>query len=252
MNFSIARRRVKGQFWQWALVAAAVLAGPASARADVLTYYPSASPTGTNDLGDLDHHFYYAWTIGLISIPTGQNITSASVTFQNLYNWDSNKNVLYLDLLDKPANSGTGITTLVNNASGVNSAGDSYTSTLKYASDPDVAAGSPTVTNFADAFDTTSGTNANILASSTNTKTDLTQHSFLPDALSPLNAADLQSLRNVLNTNDGTTTPGTLPMSYADLGAAGSRESGRSPRSPAPVPEPPASSITPTRLRRRN
>ena len=63
MNFSKARRRVKGQVWQWALVATVVLAGPASARADVLTYYPSGSAAGTNDLGDLDHTNYYAWNI---------------------------------------------------------------------------------------------------------------------------------------------------------------------------------------------
>ncbi len=105
MNFSKARRRVKGQVWQWALVATVVLAGPASARADVLTYYPSGSATGTNDLGDLDHTNYYAWNI--TGIAPVQSVTSAVLTFKNLYNWDNTANVLYLDLLDNAATGGT-------------------------------------------------------------------------------------------------------------------------------------------------
>ncbi len=88
------------------LLLAALLAFPGRASATVLTYVPSAG-TGANDMGDLDHHYYYAWTLGLISVPTNEVITSAYITFTNMYNWDASKNVLFLDMFDTPATGGT-------------------------------------------------------------------------------------------------------------------------------------------------
>jgi hypothetical protein len=113
------------------LALTALLALPGRASATVLTYVPSAG-TGANDLGDLDHHYYYAWTLGLISVPTNEVITSAYITFTNMYNWDASKNVLFLDMFD---------TRRGRNSSGgpqcrrEQSGGDTYTSTVRYAAD---------------------------------------------------------------------------------------------------------------------
>jgi len=192
----------------------ALLAIPGRASATVLTYVPGGS-SGTNDLGDLDHHFYYAWTLDHISIPAGETITSAYLTFTNLYNWDSSKNVLYLDLLDQPSSGGT---VLVSSSGAVSTpAGplaDTYNTTVRYASDPDVPAGVAPVTNFRDQFDL-----ANALVSGA--KTDLTEHAFLPDSGNPLNAAEINALRTVLTTDtSATTSPGVLPGTWADIGGA--------------------------------
>jgi len=193
-------------------VLAALLAFPGRASATVLTYVPNAGGAGANDLGDLDHHYYYAWTIGLISAQISETITSAYVTFTNMYNWDASKNVLFLDLFD---NAATGGTVLIGPNTGVsNPGGDTYTSTVRFASDPDVPAGSSPVTNIADAFDS-----ANALTSAP--KTDLTAHSFLPDSGNPMNASDINGLKTVLSTYDASFNPHTLPTTYADVATSG-------------------------------
>jgi hypothetical protein len=86
------------------LLAAVVLIGlPTVASADTVTF--QAPATGANQgLGgakqfDLDHHNAYAWRIGGVDI-TGKSITSATLTFKNIKNWDSNKNMLFIHLLD--------------------------------------------------------------------------------------------------------------------------------------------------------
>jgi hypothetical protein len=189
VNFSIARRRVKGQIWQWVLVATVILAGPASARADVLTYYPSGSAAGTNDLGDLDHTNYYAWNI--TGIAAVQSVTSASLTFKNLYNWDNTANVLYLDLLDNAATGGTQLGTAHSGDANGGALGGAYNTTTRYGVD---ASGSP-VTSYNDAFDS-----ANTLAP-TGLESSLTEHSFMPDTKAPSNnqyTTDMTWLRNLL------------------------------------------------------
>lgn len=192
------------------LALTALLALPGRASATVLTYVPSAG-TGANDLGDLDHHYYYAWTLGLISVPTNEVITSAYLTFTNMYNWDASKNVLFLDMFDTPASGGN---ILVGPNSGTNAGGDTYTSTVRYASDPDVPAGSTPVTNIADAFDS-----ANALT--TNPKTDLTSHSFMADAGNPLNAAEVTAFKNMLSTPDAAYNPTSLAQSYGTNATTG-------------------------------
>lgn len=199
----------QGRIWLAVFALVALLAVPGRASATVLTYVPGAG-VGANDLGDLDHHYYYAWTLGLISVPTNEVITSAYITFTNMYNWDANKNVLYLDMFDTPA---TGGTVLVGPNTGNNGI-DTYTSTVRYASDPDVPAGSSPVTNIADAFDSPN-------ALTTNPKTDLTAHSFLPDSGNPLSAAEITALKTVLTTPDAAYNPTTLPSSYADVATSG-------------------------------
>ena len=86
------------------LLAAVVLIGlPTVASADTITF--QAPATGANQgLGgakqfDLDHHMAYAWRIGGIDL-TGKSITSATLTFKNIKNWDSNPNMLFIHLLD--------------------------------------------------------------------------------------------------------------------------------------------------------
>jgi hypothetical protein len=86
------------------LLAAVVLIGlPTVAAADTITF--QAPATGANQgLGgakqfDLDHHMAYAWRIGGVDL-TGKSITSATLTFKNIKNWDSNPNMLFIHLLD--------------------------------------------------------------------------------------------------------------------------------------------------------
>jgi hypothetical protein len=86
------------------LLAAVVLIGlPTVAAADTVTF--QAPATGANQgLGgarqfDLDHHRAYAWRIGGVDL-TGKSITSATLTFKNIRNWDSNRNMLFIHLLD--------------------------------------------------------------------------------------------------------------------------------------------------------
>jgi hypothetical protein len=190
----------------------ALLAIPGRASATVLTYVPNAGGAGANDLGDLDHHYYYAWTIGLISAQVSETITSAYITFTNMYNWDASKNVLFLDMFDNAAAGGN---VLIGPNSGTsNPGGDQYTSTVRYASDPDVPAGSSPVTSMFDAFDS-----ANALTSAP--KTDLSAHSFMADAGDPTNAAQVTAFKNMLAQNDAAYNPGSLPMSYGDNATSG-------------------------------
>jgi hypothetical protein len=86
------------------LLAAVVLIGlPTVASADTVTF--QAPATGANQgLGgakqfDLDHHMAYAWRIGGVDL-TGKSITSATLTFKNIKNWDGNPNMLFVHLLD--------------------------------------------------------------------------------------------------------------------------------------------------------
>ena len=51
------------------------------------------------DLDDLDHYKYYSWGIDW-SVPLGEVITAASLFFDNIRNWDSGDNDLYVHLLD--------------------------------------------------------------------------------------------------------------------------------------------------------
>jgi hypothetical protein len=204
----------RGRLWAAIFAVAALLAFPGRASATVLTYLPGGSG-GVNDLGDLDHHYYYAWTIGLISVPTGEAITNAYITFQNLYNWDNTRNVLFMDLFDRPSAGGTVLTSATNVVTTPSGPGqDTYNTTVRYASDPDVPAGSSPVTSTFDAFDPAANP-ANALVSGANT--DLSNHSFLGDTGNPLSASDINTLRSTLTTSNPAYNPLTLPGSYADV-----------------------------------
>ena len=65
------------------------------ARADVFTLSPSVP-----DLDDLDHYKYYTWGVST-PWPTGeQEAVSATLSFNDIYNWTTESNVLYIHLLD--------------------------------------------------------------------------------------------------------------------------------------------------------
>jgi hypothetical protein len=61
-----------------------------------VTYTFSPNPV---DLGDLDHHMAYTWQLSGLTL-AGGNITTASLTFKNISNWDNNPNTLFIHLLD--------------------------------------------------------------------------------------------------------------------------------------------------------
>ncbi len=84
------------------LLALATLFVAVSAQATVTTL--SFQPTPA-DLNDLDHHSLYTWRINNINL-TGQAVTSATLSFTNISNWDNNPNVLHLHLFDTAINSG--------------------------------------------------------------------------------------------------------------------------------------------------
>ena len=102
------------------LIFLVVLSLPVTALADVVTF---VSPTtagntngatdnlnetdyagGTNQF-DLDHHRAYTWQINNLPSLNGQTIVSATLTFRNIANWDTNANMLFVHLLNS-ANAG--------------------------------------------------------------------------------------------------------------------------------------------------
>ena len=72
-----------------------------AARATVLTYQPNPV-----DLDDLDHHYSYSWRIDNINLPSNAVITSATISFANIANWDSTANMLFVYLLDTASKGG--------------------------------------------------------------------------------------------------------------------------------------------------
>jgi hypothetical protein len=131
----------RGWVWLVAFALVTLLAVPGRASATVLTYVPSANPSGNNDLGDLSLSNYYAWTISKIDLPATQSIVSAAITFTTLYNWDSIKNMLYLDLFDGAvsAANGTPLVSGLNGTAGNGANADVYDSTVRYVSDGSTA-----------------------------------------------------------------------------------------------------------------
>ena len=80
--------------------ACSLLATPAQAAVTQLSFQPSPA-----DLGDLDHHFVYSWNINSPSL-TNISVTSASLSFKNIANWDSNPNMLFVWLMDTSVHPG--------------------------------------------------------------------------------------------------------------------------------------------------
>lgn len=88
---------------RFSIVAAAVVfLGLSQARAALapLTFSPNPA-----DLGDLDHHLVYSWKIDNINL-SNVSISSATITFKNISNWDSTDNMLFCWLMDTATHSG--------------------------------------------------------------------------------------------------------------------------------------------------
>lgn len=101
------RNHVRKLFLMFAAVV--VIALPAVASADTITFQaPITAPnqgSGGPRQVDLDHHRAYTWKIGGVNL-AGKSITSATITFRNISNWDSNPNRLFIHLLDTARNAG--------------------------------------------------------------------------------------------------------------------------------------------------
>ncbi len=94
--------RKSGYFTAAFCAIASVIAAAASASAAVTTMSWQPNPVNMNDL---DHHSVYTWRIDNINVNPA-TITSATITFNNIQNWDSNYNVLHMHLLDTARFSG--------------------------------------------------------------------------------------------------------------------------------------------------
>jgi hypothetical protein len=94
MNTPILPSRFRSTYLLSVLCAFAMTAGSASAAISSLTWQPSPV-----DLNDLDHHDVYTWRIDNINVVPA-TITSATITFNNIANWDNSANVLHIHLLD--------------------------------------------------------------------------------------------------------------------------------------------------------
>ncbi|MGI8889588.1 MAG: hypothetical protein ACR2G0_02240 [Chthoniobacterales bacterium] len=112
------------------LLVAAFVAANAHGTVTSLSFQPT--PT---DMNDLDHHLLYTWRVDNISL-TGQAVSSATLSFTNISNWDSNPNVLHLHLLDTAIN--PGVASFVDDPTGatpVSDLTDDFLST-RFHSDP--------------------------------------------------------------------------------------------------------------------
>ncbi len=100
--------------------ALALLIVPSLAHADVVTFTAPTTATNTNGATsnlneadynggvnqfDLDHHNAYTWQINNMGSLSGKTIVSATITFKNIANWDTNANRLFVHLLNS-ANAG--------------------------------------------------------------------------------------------------------------------------------------------------
>jgi PEP-CTERM motif len=168
------------------LAAFIVIGLPAAARANTFTFSPPATaantststnnPNNANYQGganqfDLDHHLAYTWKLNNVSVPQGQTITGATLTFTSIRNWDSNPNMLFVHLLDTANNfttansshsatSSGGVTSFqdVNaNQSPVTDISDAFAGS-DLASNPLVAAGTGNTLLFSRSFTTTAST----------------------------------------------------------------------------------------------
>ena len=85
-----------------ALALASLAAPKASAATTTLSFQPNPV-----DLNDLDHHYAYSWRIdGLNS--SNSTVSSASLTFSNIANWNNTANMLFVYLMDTATHSGVG------------------------------------------------------------------------------------------------------------------------------------------------
>ncbi len=143
------------------LVALVVLALPATAFADTLTFQAPATAANDGNGGanqfNLDHHEAYTWRIDNVNL-SGKTITSAKLTFTNISNWDSNPNMLFIHLLDSAKNAGVdSFQDAPSSQSPVTSIFDNFAGSL-YTGNPLVNAGTLNTFLASPSFTTTPGT----------------------------------------------------------------------------------------------
>ncbi len=92
------------------VLACTCLAASAQATVTTLSFQPNPA-----DMNDLDHHLAYTWRLDDINL-NGMAITSATLSFTNISNWDTNPNVLHMHLLDTAIN--PGVATFVDDPTG--------------------------------------------------------------------------------------------------------------------------------------
>ena len=78
----------------------ALLPLASTAQADTFTFRPGPSSDPERLLRSLDHSYAYEWEITGFQLPTGHEILSATLTYDNIYNWQNESFKLYTQLLD--------------------------------------------------------------------------------------------------------------------------------------------------------
>jgi len=143
------------------MFATVILIGlPTVASADTVTFQapitaPNAGNGGARQF-DLDHHKAYTWRIGGVDL-TGKSITSATLTFRNISNWDRNQNMLFIHLLDSAK--GAGVNSFQDapaNQVPVTDINDNFAG-QRYLNNPLVAAGTANTFLTQQSFSTTPG-----------------------------------------------------------------------------------------------
>jgi hypothetical protein len=78
-----------------------------AAQATQFTFVPNDREGDTDDLWDLDHHYWYTWGFKNFTLPEGETIVEAVLTISNVNNWsaaENGQNWLRLYLLDTAEN----------------------------------------------------------------------------------------------------------------------------------------------------
>ncbi len=75
----------------------ALLPLASTAQADTFTFRPN-----NGGLQSLDHSYAYEWEITGFALPEGHKVTSATLTYDNIYNWQNESFRLYTRLFDTP------------------------------------------------------------------------------------------------------------------------------------------------------
>jgi hypothetical protein len=147
---------LKKLFIALALIAVFSLSGTAYADTITFTAPPTApdaagtagsNPGGPNQF-DLDHHRAYTWQINAAGrLPAGQTITSATLTFSSITNWDTNPNTLFVRMFDSANSFGSASGTRTATVNGVTSIQDVDASQTPVTSISDYFAGANALVN---------------------------------------------------------------------------------------------------------
>lgn len=76
-----------------------VLSFSGMASALVYTFQPNDGGGDSDDLWDLEHGRYYSWGVDW-AVPTGEKIVGAKLFFDDIKNWQTEDNDLFVHLLD--------------------------------------------------------------------------------------------------------------------------------------------------------